>query len=174
MILTPFGPKIYYDKISDDIKTLLLDISNESDLHVGPHLVGQIEDERYIYLPHKAEEEIKFHTNKYLSEFCYEITSCWVNYQKRYEWNPPHRHNSDLSFIIYLQIPKELQFEEGQFSGKISFTYGEPQKFNRFEFGPFLPKENEIYIFPSWLTHQVYPFKSDVTRISVAGNLNVI
>lgn len=173
MIITPFGPKIYYGTISDEVRAALLSASLESDLHVGPHLVGQIEDERYIYLPREAEEEIRIHANKYLPEFGYNLSSCWVNFQKQYEWNPPHRHNSDISFIIYLSIPEELENEDGQFSGKISFTYGEPQKFNRFEHGPFLPKEKEIYIFPSWLTHQVYPFKSDVTRISVAGNLNV-
>ena len=28
-----------------------------------------------------------------------------------------------------------------------------------------------MYIFPAWLKHWVYPFKSDCTRISVSGNV---
>ncbi len=28
-----------------------------------------------------------------------------------------------------------------------------------------------MYIFPAWVKHWVYPFKSDCTRISISGNV---
>ena len=33
------------------------------------------------------------------------------------------------------------------------------------------PRTGEMYIFPALLQHWVCPFKSDVTRISVSGNV---
>ena len=34
--------------------------------------------------------------------------------------------------------------------------------------------EGDFYIFPAHLTHMVLPFKSDVERISISGNIRVI
>jgi hypothetical protein len=33
------------------------------------------------------------------------------------------------------------------------------------------PKEGDMFIFPAWMKHYVAPFYSDVTRISVSGNV---
>jgi hypothetical protein len=35
-----------------------------------------------------------------------------------------------------------------------------------------MPEENDMFIFPAWLKHWVAPYKSDVTRISVSGNVH--
>ena len=35
----------------------------------------------------------------------------------------------------------------------------------------YFPKEGDMLIFPAWLKHYVAPFYSDVTRISVSGNI---
>jgi hypothetical protein len=32
------------------------------------------------------------------------------------------------------------------------------------------PKEKDIYFFPAQLSHQVYPFKSNIERVSVSVN----
>jgi len=34
-----------------------------------------------------------------------------------------------------------------------------------------MPKVKDMWIFPAWVKHYVAPFSSDVTRISVAGNI---
>ena len=34
-----------------------------------------------------------------------------------------------------------------------------------------LPEVGDLFIFPAWLIHHVYAFKSDVERISVSGNI---
>ena len=38
-------------------------------------------------------------------------------------------------------------------------------------FKKYLYKEKDLFIFPAWLKHYVAPFKSDVERISVSGNI---
>ena len=36
-----------------------------------------------------------------------------------------------------------------------------------------VPETGDLLIFPAQLNHMVLPFKSDVTRISVSGNLHI-
>ena len=126
--------------------------------------------------------------HQYVSEY-YENTnpsklyldSSWVNFQKKYEFNPPHNHHSLLSFVIWLQIPYTIEEElrarpavpsERNFSGQFMFHYpnvlGEMYHYN-------IPADkqytNLAMIFPGSLTHSVSPFySSDNFRISVSGN----
>ena len=108
--------------------------------------------------------------NKYL------IKAMWVNYQRQHEFNPPHDHSDDLSFVIYLKIPEEIKKEYKEFKGKssgpggISFIYGEGNR-QAITYQAHFPEEKDLFIFPAWLKHYVAPFKSDVERISVSGNL---
>ena len=108
--------------------------------------------------------------NKYL------IKAMWVNYQRQHEFNPPHDHSDDLSFIVYLKIPKEIKEEYDNYKGKssgpggISFIYGEGNR-QAITYQAHFPEEKDLFIFPALLKHYVAPFKSDVERISVSGNL---
>ena len=108
--------------------------------------------------------------NKYL------IKAMWVNYQRQHEFNPPHDHSDDLSFIVYLKIPEEIKKEYKEYNGKssgpggISFIYGEGNR-QAITYQAHFPEEKDLFIFPAWLKHYVAPFKSDVERISVSGNL---
>ena len=43
--------------------------------------------------------------NKYL------VKALWVNFQRQHEFNPPHDHSDELSFVAYLKIPKEIKEE---------------------------------------------------------------
>lgn len=102
----------------------------------------------------------------------------WINYQKCREYNPRHAHGGDLSFVIYLKIPKELIAEntktKSKFgnagTGTIEFYNGEMLPFSICKFEE-MPSEGDVYIFPAWMQHQVTPFFSNVERITVAGNL---
>ena len=108
--------------------------------------------------------------NKYL------IKTMWVNYQRQHEFNPPHDHSDDLSFIVYLKIPKEIKEEYDNYKGKssgpggISFIYGEGNR-QAITYQAHFPEEKDLFIFPAWLKHYVAPFKSDEVRISVYVNL---
>ena len=104
----------------------------------------------------------------------------WVNYMKAGEWNPAHNHTGKISCVMYLKVPKELDEENATAehtskgntpsAGKIEFQYcntGMP-----FASGGYIraPKDKQIFFFPARLSHMVYPFKSDVVRISVSVN----
>ena len=54
--------------------------------------------------------------------------------------------------------------------GGISWTYGEGGRQVISTVHQF-PKSGDMYIFPAGLRHWVFPFKSNVERISVSGNL---
>ena len=107
------------------------------------------------------------------------LSSIWINFQKKNEINPVHTHtNCDLSFVHWIKIPKAI-INEGKKDitksnkpGGISFFYGEEQNFVR-SFIDFMPEENTLMIFPAKLRHEVMPFKSNVSRISVAGNVRL-
>ena len=38
----------------------------------------------------------------------YALTALWCNFQRQYEFNPPHDHDGKLSFVIYLSVPEPL------------------------------------------------------------------
>ena len=106
----------------------------------------------------------------------YNLESLWANFQGPGDFNPPHSHGGALSWVIYLQIPDELTEENKKYKGTsagpggITFRYGDgPREVITYQ--TFLPQTGDMYIFPAWLQHWVYPFKSDVERISVSGNV---
>ena len=107
-----------------------------------------------------------------------ELVSLWANYQEKYEFNPIHDHDADISFVIWVKIPYNKEDEQKQFTktneravnGEFQFIYSDVFG-NR---GSLCPQEQEggIALFSSKLQHMVYPFyTSDEYRVSVAGNL---
>jgi len=108
--------------------------------------------------------------DKYLME------ALWCNWQGPGDFNPPHDHGGDLTWVIYLKIPKELDEENKKYKGRsagpggITFVYGENADRKCITHHSVYPEEGDMIMFPAWLKHWVYPFKSDCTRISISGN----
>ena len=107
------------------------------------------------------------------------LSSIWINFQKKNEMNPMHTHTGcNLSFVHWISFPKAIIKERNKEittsakPGGITFYYGEDQPFV-ITAREFLPKENTLMIFPSTFKHEVIGFKSNVCRISVAGNIKV-
>ena len=110
------------------------------------------------------------------------VDNAWVNFQKKYEFNPPHVHKGVFSFVIWLDIPythnDELKTPHAaaalaKRSGAFSFFYLSPNG-NIRERPIYADKEyrNTVLFFPAKLMHCVYPFyTSDGERISVSGNI---
>ena len=48
----------------------------------------------------------------------YMLTALWVNYMKKHEFNPPHDHSDQLSFVIFLKVPEEITKEQEEYKGK--------------------------------------------------------
>lgn len=45
-------------------------------------------------------------SNKMLTRL--ELNGLWVNLMKKVEYNPPHLHDGDISWVIYSSIPSEI------------------------------------------------------------------
>jgi|TARA_Y100000310_G_C20486162_1_gene716964 hypothetical protein len=109
-------------------------------------------------------------------------TGSWINFQKKHEFNPIHDHTGTYSFVLWIQIPYNLEEElkldncknsNTERNSLFSFThlnqYGEivttPLKIDK-------TWEGTMILFSSRLKHEVYPFfTSDDYRISISGNL---
>jgi len=115
-----------------------------------------------------------------------EIFSLWVNFMKKYEFNPPHNHSGKFSFVIWHKIPYELEAEMryspskrldvGNLSGTFQFLYPyfSEEGLSLTNIRADKKYEGKICIFPSYLHHSVFPFySSNEYRISVAGNLKI-
>ena len=112
------------------------------------------------------------------------LDTLWINYQKKYEYNPIHEHSGVFSFIVFLQIPYNLEDEDKHFG--IKFNNKDVPHNSKLGFltnlngGRIWAKticvdksfENKMLMFPAWYKHYVYPFyTSDDYRITVSGNI---
>ena len=105
------------------------------------------------------------------------LDTLWINFQKRYDYNPPHNHDGILSFVIYCKVPNNLDQEQPisntKHAGKIVFSYGEYMDLTISDF-TVTPYKNLMFIFPSKLKHTVPSYWVDEERVSVSGNIIVI
>ena len=97
------------------------------------------------------------------------------------DFNPLHTHSGDYSFVLFLDVPKQLKEEQEKFKGtsaepgSLLFEYTQQAKPRWATTGiSVLPETGDFYMFPALLQHWVCPFKSKVTRISVSGNLRIV
>ena len=107
------------------------------------------------------------------------LTHSWVVSQYAGEYNPWHHHTGDFSAVIYLKLPPNMHKEieedcEDHYpaNGLIEFMFGENQSF-RSDNLKFKPVVGKILVFPSWLRHFVYPFKSEGERRSMSFNAHM-
>lgn len=105
----------------------------------------------------------------------YKLKGFWVNVNKKHDYNVAHIHsNSAISGCIYLQVDMD--------SGKIVFRnptpsvhYQLPNNIEGFyESFKVTPQNGTLVMFPSYLDHYVEENNSDLTRISIAFNCDVI
>jgi len=188
-----FGPFLFKTKLPDQIITNLLQEAYKTKESYNENLAGHI-DNQFIY-PIKVREWFYSNIGPYLNAYrqghCkfhgipslpvqLEGPDLWVNFMKNGDYNPPHVHGDDYSFVIYLDVPKEIANEAEQFKGtgikpgSIQFVYTQEARprWATTSVSHF-PETGEMFIFPALLQHYVAPFKSKVTRISVSGNLKI-
>ena len=119
----------------------------------------------------------RYRMDKYESKPQYVLSALWANFQRQYEFNPPHDHDGKLSFVIYLSIPDKLKEENKAYKGKscgpggIQFMYGDGTR-DCITYISHFPEEGDMFIFPAWLKHWVMPYHSDCVRVSVSGNVH--
>ena len=107
-----------------------------------------------------------------------DITSMWIVNQLENEYNPVHHHtNSTISGVMYLNIPKYKPREiygKKNLDGNIEFIYhATTEDQYSLEQGCYSisPIEGDVFLFPSYLLHTVYPFLGKGERCSVSFNV---
>ena len=186
-----WGPCVIRFKITEKFKKLLLEEAREATKDYRENLAGQLDKElgysdesknkalpfvsQYLGIYDQMFQQ--FRSKAYDKKPEYFMSSMWVNFQRQYEFNPPHDHDGCLSFVIYLSIPEKLKKEHAAYKGKsagpggIQFIYGEGGR-DCVTYMSHFPEEGDMFIFPAWLKHWVSPYKSDVVRVSVSGNIH--
>ena len=120
--------------------------------------------------------------------FCF--SKLWINYQKKYEFNPMHVHRGVFSFVLFMKIPYDLEQEDKVFPDTVNpgkfEGYHDDLRTSRFVFVNPDPLygmkqiplhvdksfEGKGCLFRSLQNHMVYPFyTSDETRVTVSGNI---
>lgn len=109
------------------------------------------------------------------------LDSLWVNFQEKHEFNPTHSHSGILSFVIWIDIPYDIENEilyapgsesRNPLAGHFTFHYTNSLgKICHQDVKAGNNMENHFFLFPAELNHSVAPFyTSDKYRISVSGN----
>lgn len=192
-LFKPFGPSIgkvelkktiignvndYCDKVmASKLKSKKLDHSSK--------LIGNVEQQFIITRSNFKkilEKEVIFSIKKYYLGVLgvkvkkIKIDSAWIVCQYAGDFNPPHIHRGNISGVGYLKIPQTIiSGREKKLAGHISFMDGRvsmprnspPLVQHR---QTFKPKVGNLFIFPSFLMHDVHPFRGDGERRSFSFN----
>ena len=185
------------DKILEHMLSVTDGITDDKDkVNWGHALAGQVEDEPVItnerlqteglydwfnnLVRYYAEEHVRLNRCVMkMKEPTLEtnLTSMWIVNQKENEYNPVHHHtNATVSAVMYLKIPeykpRNLPYKQKS-DGQIEFIYqATGEEHATLAKGCYLtsPEPGDIYMFPSYLLHTVYPFLGEGERRSVSFN----
>jgi hypothetical protein len=178
-------------ELSDDQINLLLDHSQqalEKDIDWSKNLVGEMKKGKEVKFDFPSEFDFKDLVSLYLKNSFdmpiepnyLKVRESWVVSQYAGDYNPVHSHESTISGIIYLKVPEQIEKtftqEEPSLDGTIQFIYGNYHRPSLQNFGPrvIMPKVGEMYVFPSYILHTVYPFIGGGERRSIAFNMDII
>jgi len=189
-VLSPFGPKIASLKISkSSIKKINIEVDKIiskknllKKLDYSNKLVGQVKQE--FQLPkifikknlekilYKAVKDYIFKSlGKKISKI--KIKNFWIVRQFNDEYNPVHFHDGHISGVGYLKIPKfSKNKKHTQTDGSIDFINGNKMLLSECIFNH-QPKVGDMILFPHYLMHTAYPFKTKGERRSFSFNLEI-
>tara|TARA_R100001129_G_scaffold59735_1_gene40771 strand:+ start:969 stop:1595 length:627 start_codon:yes stop_codon:yes gene_type:complete len=183
-----WGPCVVKTKVDQNTLDLLLSEGKSSREDASPELAGVLKNQFHYKNKDKFNKFMEETFNLYNTAMkqwkettenepsVYFLEKLWINYQGPNEFNPPHSHGGALSFVIFLDVPIKLRVENQDYKGLsagpggITFLYGDIDDRCITSYSAF-PETGDMYIFPAWVKHWVYPFKSNCVRISVSGNV---
>ena len=190
-LISPFGPKIAKLKFSNK---LVKKINNEVDIIVNKKnllkkldyskkLVGQVKQEFQLpkyFVKKNLEKIISNEVKKYIFQTIRKrvkkisIKSFWVVRQFNNDYNPIHYHDGHISGVGYLKIPKFISNngKKSKIDGTIDFINGN-KMFLSDSIHNHQPKVGDVILFPNYLMHTAYPFKSKGERRSFSFNLEI-
>ena len=195
-IYTPFGPSVMkasvpqvgidlINKIADGI---LGDKKKREKLDWHDNLAGNVKYE--VALPLQDIPSIEQLMNNLASEYITKTVKdyvdlektamsyrAWVVSQYAGDFNPLHIHDANLSGVCFLKLPpgyeEEYRREDHHPTiGCLEFLGSIPNHFANHSY-LVKPQIGDLYLFPSWLAHQVYPFRSKGERRSMSFNIHL-
>ena len=196
----PFGPKLLRLKINEDIRLKLLDsiiscqnshepinftggsdsLNNAITNSIVDGKIGEISEE---WLEKHPENIIKntiqnmmcrygeFYYNKPCESF---VEVVWYGVMKSGDFHILHSHRgskdiAELSGGIYLEVPDNLPYPQGNINWVMGGSQ-QPLYNNAYEYSP---ESGDVFLWPGWLMHMVYPFRSKQERIMISFNGSV-
>ena len=190
-VVSPFGPRIAKLKISNN---LINKLNKEVDrilskknlikkFDYSNKLVGQVKQEFQIpknFIKKNFEKTIFNEVNKYIYKSLgkkiskIKIKNFWVVRQFNNEYNPIHFHDGHISGVGYLKIPKFIlkNRKKSNIDGSIDFINGNRMLLSESIYNH-QPKVGDMILFPHYLMHTAYPFKSNGERRSFSFNLEI-
>jgi len=195
-IYGPFGPSIGHCKLP---KELIDDFNKDCDNIVGDKdksklhdfsddLVGNVKQELIIspevfekwalYFQKLATAFIEAHPDNSKEFQKIVFKSAWYIRTFNGDFNPAHYHtNCHMSCVGYLSLPKGIEKEWDKedkdhypTAGGIEMQYGQVQLFS-INTVRMRPKVGDYYLFPWWMYHMVYPFRTKGERRSFSFNV---
>ena len=193
-IYQPFGPSIlktklpdlYVDALNKQADKVLKDKKLSEERDWSHNLAGNVKKEISIdhmaiktfpeFLATISQEYAKNVLPDYLPKGTKVSFRVWAVSQVAGDFNPMHIHDSNLSGVCFLKVPPNYEEEYKKedhhpTAGCLEFLGSVPNHFARHSF-LVKPEVGDFYLFPSWLTHQVYPFRSEGERRSMAFNVH--
>lgn len=188
------------DTIKQELQESIDNLDKSEDNDARDTLKGHLKEEWHLPIGKEMSEFTRHLSGLYLNSFGpvpsmglaenmrdpekidFQLQRLWINYQKKHDFNPPHIHSGAFSFVIWVQIPYDLDEElkvygtNGNETSLFSFYYSNALGNIDTEY-LFLDKSFEwkMAFFPARLTHGVNPFyTSDDYRISISGNVYIV
>jgi len=189
-----WGPYVMKTKVPDYIIKKLKTEGKKAKTSYNHSLAGHL-DNQFLYPPKVQQwfySEIHPIIQAYRNGHCkyhgiedltveLQADDLWVNYMQPGDFNPVHTHSGDYSFVLFLDVPKQLKKEQENYKGtsakpgSLMFEFTQQAKPRWATTGTAIkPQTGDFFMFPALLQHWVCPFKSKVTRISVSGNLTIM
>tara|TARA_Y100001970_G_scaffold285128_1_gene404013 strand:- start:54 stop:674 length:621 start_codon:yes stop_codon:yes gene_type:complete len=192
-IIKPFGPSIVKLKIPEEIIVGLNDYVDQvvksetksKELDYGSKLAGNVKQEILLeeslqkkvgwgnFLASSVQKWINFEKKKNITEF--KIINSWIVRQFKNEYNPTHFHDGHISGVGYLKVPKNFgEYSQDSKSlnrnGKLDLIHGSKMFLCNSNY-IVTPEVGDMYLFPNYLMHSVYPFTgTEEERRSVSFN----
>jgi len=182
------GPYLYKTSLTKEELVSVKKLCSKNSKDYRKNLAGLIKHEYEIdvkklfpiilpYIKSYAKGYTDYSARKFGSQI--ELKKAWVNFMTKFESNPIHCHDDDLSFVIFIKIPTALKEEwnntisSGTRPGSLNFIISlkDSETFINEHF--FQPEVGDFFIFPASLYHFVNPFKCEGERVSVSGNVKM-
>jgi len=195
-LIRQLGPSVFraiipdeiVNKLNNNIDDIVKDKSKSSKLDLGKKLAGDVTQEFHLepefikssgwlgFLGTCVKKWIELETTKSITKF--NVQNSWVVRQFQNEYNPIHYHSGHISGAGFLKVPSSLgTHTQKSKADQMNYLGGNLQLINgsKMFLSPSTiniePRVGEMYFFPAYLMHCVYPFKnSNEERRSISFN----